>query len=175
MLPSRQLAWPAYLVAIALMAIPLVDAWTTLYPWSPGDARWRFGAVGLVSNALLIPMAGLLVAMLIAWFLEQRVMLRTIGVFGFFASAVCLVALAFFGLDAVQTRASVRLEMQTSFHVASITAAVKMALAGATFFACGLSAWRGSRGLVTRKSSGAAGGLFTLPTAPSTMKPGEPR
>lgn len=171
MLQSRQLAWPAYLVAVAMILVPLVDAWTTLYPWNFADARWRFGAVGLVSNAMMIPLAGLLVAFVTAWVREQRTLLRVIGGFGFVASVVCAAALVSFALDALQTRAQVRPEMRLSFNVASITAALKTLLSGATFLAFGLSGWRAGKVTdASRKSSGAAGGLYTPPTAPSTMR-----
>jgi hypothetical protein len=174
MLQSRLLAWPAYLVAAAMILIPLADSWTTLYPWNFGAARWRFGAVGLISNALMLPLAGLLIVFVLAWLREQKVLLRVIGVFGFVGAALCLLALASFTLDALQTRAQVREEVRLSFNVASITAAVKTLLAGATLLAFGLSGWRGGKGVVVRKSNGAAGGLFTLPTAPSAVGTGEP-
>lgn len=169
MLNSRNLSLPAYLVAIAMILIPLADSFTTLFPWNVGDSRWRFGAVGLISNALMIPLAGLLVAVTVAWFREQRFVLRAIGVLGFLGALLCVLALVSFALDALQTRAQVRSEMRLSFDVASITAAVKMVLAGATLTAFGLAGWRSSRES-SRKSSGAEGGLYTLPTAPSTMK-----
>lgn len=169
MLNSRFLAWPAYLVSVAMMLIPLADAWTTLYPWNPGDARWRFGAVGLVSNALMIPLAGLLVAFTMAWLREQRIVMRVISILGFLGVLLCAIALGSFALDALQTRSQVRPEMRLSFNVASVTAAIKMLLSGATLAAFGLAGWGASR-VSPRKSSGAEGGLFTLPTAPSTMK-----
>jgi hypothetical protein len=172
-LNSKHVTLPAYLVAVSMIFIPLADTWTTLFPWNVGDARWRFGAVGLISNALMIPLAGLLVAFTVAWVREQRAVMRGVALIGFFGATLCLLALVSFALDALQTRAQVRAEMRLSFNVASITAAIKTLLAGATFAAFGLSGWRASRTRAT-KSNGAAGGLFTLPTAPSTMKSGEP-
>jgi hypothetical protein len=62
--------------------------------------------------------------------------------------------------------------MRLSFAVASLTAAFKTLLAGVTLFAFGLSGWKASRA-GGQKSNSAAGGLFALPTAPSTMKTGE--
>lgn len=170
---SRYLAWPAYLVAIAMLLIPMADSWTTLFPWNLGDARWRFGAVGLISNALMIPLAGLLIAFTVAWAREQRRVMRIIGVVGFVGALLCILALGSFALDSLQTRSQVRDEMRLSFTVASITAALKTLLGGATFLAFGLSGWRAARHSGTRTSNSAAGGLFTLPTAPSTMKSGE--
>ena len=173
MLNSRYLSLPAYLVAIAMILIPLTDSFTTLFPWNVGDSRWRFGAVGLISNALMIPLAGLLIAFTVASIREQRAVLRTIGVVGFIGALLCLLALVSFALDSLQTRSQVRPEMQASFAIASITAGIKTLLAGATLFAFGISGWKASRS-TSRKSNSAAGELFALPTAPPTMKSREP-
>jgi hypothetical protein len=55
-----------------------------------------------------------------------------------------------------------------------MTTTLGTALAAATFLAFGISGWRMSRNDRSSKSSGAAGGLHAHPTAPSTMKSGEP-
>ena len=170
MLQSKYLAWPAYLVAVAMMLIPMADAWTTLFPWHLGQARWRFAAVGLISNALMIPLAGILIAFAVAAARRQRLLLRVIGIGGFAAAILCGLALVSFVLDALQTRAGVNPDVLLSFHVASVTAALKTALAAATFLAFGFSGWNASRQYGALKSSGAAGELYALPTAPTNMK-----
>jgi hypothetical protein len=143
MITSRQIAWPAYLVSASMIAIPIVDAATTLYPWHPSDARWRFGAVGMMSNALLIPTAGLLVALVTSLVLNHTTLRRTISIIGFIAAGLCVVALGMFALDSIQTRAAVRPEMRLSFNVASLTAAAKTLLAGITYLGFGMAASRG--------------------------------
>jgi hypothetical protein len=131
------------LLSAALILIPLVDAFTTLYPWNVGDARWRFGAVGLVSNAVLLPLLGLLLAYITALWFNQRTMRRVIGVLSFVGAGIALLAIVMFGLDAVQTRASVRDELHLSFAVASVTAALKTLIAAATLLGLGVAARRG--------------------------------
>lgn len=143
--PLRRLATPAYLVCLALFLLPLVDVMTTLFPWQFAEARWRFGAVGLVSNALVLPMAALLIALAAATIAEQPRMRVAVGIVGAVATALCVLALVLFGLDAVQTRAQVRTEMRTSFHVASITAAVKTLFAAVTFGFLSVAALKGRR------------------------------
>ncbi len=170
---SRYVAWPAYLVSLAIIVIPIVDALVSLFPWRFGNSPWRFGAVGLISNALLLPVVGLLVLFVVGWIREQRGLTRAIGIFGFVASALCVIAQVAFVLDSLQTRAQVSAEMRLSFNVASITAALKTLLAGVTFFVFGIAGWRLSKTFTGGKSSGAAGEFFTLPTAPSSAKRGE--
>jgi hypothetical protein len=146
MTEPRQIAFPTYVVAIAMIAIPLADVFTSLFPWRFLEPRWRFGAVGLISNSLLIPMLGLLVAYLTATVLNHRLTRRIIGGVSFAGLAICLLTLIMFALDALQTRAGVRPEMRLSFTVASAAAALKTIFAAVTFMAIGISAFRGSRG-----------------------------
>src|SRR5258705_528621 len=97
----------------------------SLYPWRPSDAHWRFGAVGMLSNALLIPTAGLLVALATALVLNHTMLQRAIGVVGLVVAGLCVVALAMFALDSIQTRAAVPPEMRLSFNLAALTPAGK--------------------------------------------------
>ena len=153
MLPFKRLAVPAYLVCLALVLLPLVDVMTTLFPWQFAEARWRFGAVGLISNALLLPMAGLLVALAMATATENRAMRLTVGIVSAAAATVSVLALALFGLDAVQTSAVVRPEMRTSFIVASTTAAGKTLIATVTFTFLALAALKGRKSAATQSSA----------------------
>ena len=174
MIESRQIAWPAYLVAIAIVVIPLADVATSLYPWRFLEARWRFGAVGLVSNSLLIPMLGVLIAYVTAVILDHRTTRRIIGGVSFAAMALCLVALVMFGLDAVQTRAGVRPEMQLSFGVASAAAAIKTIFATVTFLAIGVAAFRGSRDKAARMKSPDTPLFSVDPAAIKSARPSGP-
>lgn len=145
MIDSRQLAGPAYLTSAALIILPLVDSSTSLYPWNVGDPRWRFGALGLYSNALILPILGVLIAHVTAASLRHPIVRRVIGVGAAVAGALLVGSLAIFALDALQTRASVRPEMSVSFTVASITAAGKITLAAVTLLVTGISGLRALR------------------------------
>ena len=59
----RFLGFSAYLVATTLIVVPFFDAAMSLWPWQPDSAQWRFGAIGLASNALMLPCAGMLIAL----------------------------------------------------------------------------------------------------------------
>ena len=58
----RSLAPGAYVVAFLLFFIPFFDASLSLAPWNLASSQWRFGAFGLLSNALMLPAAGTLIA-----------------------------------------------------------------------------------------------------------------
>jgi hypothetical protein len=164
MIESRQLAWPAYLVSLGMIFLPLSDVATSLYPWRFMDARWRFGAVGLVSNALLIPVVGLFLALVMSTLLDHRVLRRTIGILCGLGAVICLVAAGLFGLDALQTRANVPPQMHASFTVATLAAAFKTLLAIATLAALSVAALR-RRSNVEVKQRGVP--LFSVETAPA--------
>ena len=96
----RYLALPAYLAAAALILIPFTDAALSLYPWRPGVAQWRFGAVGLMSNAFMIPTAGLLIMLTTALVLGHWRTLRVLGLVCGVAALFTGMSIGLFGLDA---------------------------------------------------------------------------
>ena len=130
----RQLAPAAYLVAALLVFIPLFDAATSLYPFNMMSSQWRFGAFGLMSNALMLPATGTLIAVAAAVAFMQPKMLRFLGIASWVVVVLIVVSMALFALDAVQSRRLIRPDMQLSYMVASATALVKLFL-GAVGFA----------------------------------------
>lgn len=129
----HKLAAPAYFVAILLVFIPVFDALMSVAPFHPGSAQWRFAAVGLLSNALMIPCVGFLLAVVTAVTLDNLAAKRAIRVISWTMVPVLATAISFFALDAMQTRASVRAQLQLSFLVASVTAIGKLLLGVVAF------------------------------------------
>ncbi len=137
----RQLAPGAYLVAFLLIFIPLFDASLSLAPWHLGSSQWRFGAFGLLSNALMLPAAGALIAVATAIAASQVRMVKVLAILCWFVVAVLVVSTALFSLDAMQSRRMIRPEMALSYYVASATAMGKLVLGIVSF----LFLARGSR------------------------------
>ena len=138
----RAIALPAYIVGLSLIVIPLFDALAQLWPFNPGNAAWRFGAVGLLSNAFIVPAAGLLVMLGTAVVLDQKNVLRALGWVSAIGAVLIAPIIVLFALDAVQTRAGVRPEIKLSFLVASFTAVGKLILGMVTLFAFAIAARR---------------------------------
>ena len=126
--PSRLLAAPAYFVALLLIGIPVFDAMMSVAPFHIGVAQWRFAAVGLLSNALMIPAVGFLIAVVTSVTLDHPGAKQTIRVVSWVMVPVLVAAIGFFALDSMQTRAGVRPEMQLSVLGASVTAVCKLLL-----------------------------------------------
>jgi hypothetical protein len=125
----RRLAGPAYLVACTLIFIPLFDATMQLWPLNPGSTQWRFGALGLLSNAFLIPAVGLLIVLVTGRTFGHVSLLRVTGWLCAAAAVVATLLLLLFAMDALETRTAVTAAARLSFVVASFTAAGKMLLA----------------------------------------------
>jgi hypothetical protein len=134
------------MVAFMLVAIPLFDATMSVFPFQLSNEQWRFGAIGLLSNAFMIPAIGLLIALATAMAFGHTRFLRVLGGICAIGSVAVVLLLLLFGLDAVQARLNVRPQAKLSFVVASFTAVAKMVLAVITLVAIG------GAGLKTQRS-----------------------
>lgn len=128
MAQNRQIALPAYLVALAFLLIPPFDAFMQVLPFRIHDPKWRFGFFGLQSNALMLPMAGLLIAFMATVVFEHRALQKVLGVLSTVAAVVLIVLMGIFALDALQVRPEVKPAAQLAFKVASLTAVLKSGL-----------------------------------------------
>lgn len=129
----RQLAPGAYLVAFLLFFIPFFDATLSLAPLHVASSQWRFGAFGLLSNALMLPAAGMLIAIATAVAAGQARMRKVLGILCWVLVAVLIMSTLLFALDAMQSRRMIRPEMALSYYVASATALGKLVLGLVSF------------------------------------------
>ena len=124
-----KLAPVMYFVAIVLVVIPVFDAATSVWPFHIANAQWRFAIVGLLSNALLLPMIGAVMAVTIAVVQEHERTQKYLGIASWVLAALMIVTLVTFGLDTLQSKAAIRPEMLTSYYAATSTAMIKLAVA----------------------------------------------
>lgn len=119
---NKPLQSAGYFLALLLIIIPLYDATTSVWPPHLGDERWRFGAVGALSNLTLVPLLGLFIALAIAVLADHRRTRRFIGWLCAILAVVIAVLAALFMLDYFQTRTIVRPQFQHQMSVATMTA-----------------------------------------------------
>ena len=129
----RQLSAAAYLVAAVLVVFPLFDSGLSLSPWNVGSAQWRFGAIGMLSNTLMIVALGAFIAVATAVSLNQERARRVLGLASWLLAVLLLIGIAAFALDAVQARPQIRADMMFSYQLASLTAEVKLLLGALSF------------------------------------------
>ncbi len=145
MAQTKQLAAPTYLVGFALLLIPPIDTMMQLIPLRLQDPRWRFGWFGLISNSLMLALAGLLVVFVAANVFEHRRLQRVLGIIAAVAAVLFLIALGMFALDTLQLRKEIAPKGQLAYKVASLTAAIKGLLGIATLSAFGVASFRGPK------------------------------
>jgi hypothetical protein len=138
----RYLATAGYLVAFALLLIPILDAIFGVVPIRLGDLRWRFTAFGLVSNVAMTSLTGLLLAFFLSAFLQHRLLQRILGGLALFGAVIAAGAVVLFVLDAIQLYRDVRTDAQGAFRIASARAAIKMTLACVTLVFFAIAAYR---------------------------------
>ena len=141
----RPLALPTYLVGFALAIIPPFDALMQVPPLRAGDPRWRFGAFGLLSNAMMIPLTGLLIIFIASTVFEHRRFQRVLGVLTLAFALAILGGLGLFLLDALQVRKDVNPAAALAFKVAFGTASLKATFGMITLAVFGIAAFRGPK------------------------------
>lgn len=159
---AKWLAAPAYLVAMLVFVLPLLDTFASLAPLRLTDVGWRYGAAGLFSRSLLLPFVGLLVAFATAVLLEHRWMQRVVAVLALLASLLLMGGIVLFVLDALQLRAQVRLDGRRNFDLLSILAVFKHLLYLVTSVILGVSAWKAGSGIVAVRDAKRQGPIFTI-------------
>ena len=154
--PVRQFAAPCYVAATSLIVFPVFDQLMQLVSTVKlHDARWRFGAAGLMSNLLVLPVVGLVMLFVTAAVCEHRVFQRILSVLCAL-SAVGLIAVAgLLALDAIQVRSLMRPEVMSSWAVATLTALLKLGVATLTLSWLAIAGFRGSKAApqATRRSA----------------------
>ena len=149
----RQLAPAAYLVAAALVIFPLLDSAMSLMPWKAGSTQWRFGAIGLISNTLMIVCLGALIAVGMSVLANHEAGRRVLGKISWTLAVLLLIGIVAFAMDAVQARRQIRADLLSSYQLASIMAEVKLLTAVLSFAMLG----RAARMQRVTRSEGAAG------------------
>lgn len=142
----RSLALPLYLLALVMCVVPMVDLLASLRPYQLGSAHWRYGAIGLLGNALMLPLAGLVIATCTAVLLEHTRTRRVLAYLSLAGAAVLLGTMGDFTLDALQIRTSLPGEVMTRFAFASALSLLKQALGLALLASIGVGQLRALRG-----------------------------
>ncbi len=151
--PLRARPWlfGLYLLALVLLAQPLIETAAATWPLRPGLVGWRFAFTGIFYTMLPTTMVALLIAAGAAFLLGHRGVLRTVAVLTVILGAIVVLLTVSFGLDALQMRKLVRQEAKSGFDAASLKAVLTAAFAVIACVTLSVGGFRASR-----KPAGAA-------------------
>jgi hypothetical protein len=130
---NRNLARAGYVVGFALVLIPMFDAGTSVLPLRFAEPRWRYGSIGLLSNSLLIPMAGALVVFAVAQASNHIRTLRVLGAIASLSCILCIGAIGTFTLDAIQSQRDINPALRLPYVVGTTTAFAKLLIGAIAF------------------------------------------
>ena len=148
---NKHLARAGYLLSALLIIVPLFDTTMQVWPLRLGDERWRFGAVGQLSNLLLIPLLGLLLIIAIATFRDSRRVKRVIGAICAILAVVLAILSVLFILDYFQARTIITPKFQHAIAVATTTAMLKNVLSIVTLALLSRAGFAGPKTTVVKK------------------------
>lgn len=118
-----------YLLALVLLAQPLIETAAATWPLRPGLVGWRFAFTGIFYTMLPTTLVALLIGAGTAWLLGHRAVLRTVAVLCVVLGGIIVLLTVSFGLDALQMRKLVRAEAKSGFDAASLKAVLTAGLA----------------------------------------------
>ena len=129
------------LLIVGAVSEPLLQIW----PLRPGELRWRFGAVGLMTGAVLGVMFGLVWVMAVAAMLDHRKTLRATSVVCMAMALVLTLVAAAFSLDFLQVRNSVNPNFRGALDLTVLRAMAVLGLSIPAAVGLGIGGWRSSR------------------------------
>src|SRR5688500_9584438 len=94
-------------VALLLIASPLADLIAALLPMRLGEASWRFGAYGLLTNALVTPIVGLAIIEVVSGLQQRQKTTAAVAAICAFLALILVAGFALFVLDYLQLRTAV--------------------------------------------------------------------
>lgn len=139
----RSFAWTAYLVATLLVLIPPANVMVQLPAAQWGNVSWRFGFLGLMAGAMLLPILGAFLWMVTARLLDQRRMSRIVGAGTAVVALLLTAMLVLFVFDAIQVRSQINPEMVTGFDAQVIRTVLGQILSIGTLVLLSATSFRG--------------------------------
>ncbi|HSJ23940.1 MAG TPA: hypothetical protein VK929_04585 [Longimicrobiales bacterium] len=142
---SRFLTSAGYGLAVLLIVLPALEPVVTLLPPQPGQIAWRLQVFGVLSQSLLLPLAGGVVAVVTAFLLGHRKAMRGLAAGAFLGTLLLIAAAVLFVLDLVQYQGAVPDGLTDYYRAAGVLYLSAFLLAAGFLAWIGAGAWRVSR------------------------------
>jgi small-conductance mechanosensitive channel len=130
-----------------MVVIPLLDFATSILPYLPGSARWRFASASLFSGFLLTPLLGIALALMVASILQHRGVLRLVTLTSLLSGVVLIALTGLLALDIIELRASAEAEVRQAIVMSGFRGVVKNVVIGFTCFVVALYSRRAAGGI----------------------------
>ena len=104
-----------FVVALLMIAVPLVQSLTQIWPLQLSNIQWRFGAANALSSILLLPFLGLSLLLVMARGLERTALARAVGAASALFTLGLLPCIAVFVLDAQELKTIMSTQMSAQF------------------------------------------------------------
>lgn len=160
---ARPLAWCLHALGLLLCIAPLLDLAAGVGSINPGEVPWRFGALGLLSGALVLPMVGLGLLLTASVLLDQPGLTRVIGGLAALGLLVILAVIVIFALDALQVRAQIRQEAKRPFDLATVKALATYALESLVALTLAIQSFKLARSASAQKGARKAASPLVVP------------
>lgn len=117
---GRRLLSVGYGIGFLLIALPLLEWVLTVWPLRPSTTVWRFGSVGLLSQALIQPIVGCALIAVTAFGLSHRALLKVLAGLYLIGAVAILGAVGVFALDSIEVRSLAQDQVQTQVEVTGL-------------------------------------------------------
>jgi len=133
------------MVAALLVFYGYLDYVLNIWPLKLGDARWRFGAVGVMTNYLGLIMLGAVLWLWFQFLSGNRLHVRLVAVLCAIQTLVLLGLMAGFPLDFLQIRGDVQQADDWNFKAAAARTGVKLLCSAVAFIWITVAGFKNSR------------------------------
>lgn len=125
----KPLTTPLLFLAVLLIAMPLLGLVGSLWPAGLGSAQLRFGAIDLLSTALLRPLIGSFILVAVATQGEKTGLLGALWVLNGLAASVLFLALVVLLMDFLELRSQIPAGSRTALDLVAVRAGLCLGLA----------------------------------------------
>jgi hypothetical protein len=167
MLKTRAYLLAACVLLFFMGIVPLAEAFLSTLPGNIGNVAWRYGAVGVITEALALPLTALVFSAGLALAMDWRIPMRLLALLAALGSLISIVLLPLFVLDALQLRGAVRLELRRPFDMAAVLAAFRISVAAVLGWMVAWGGWRSAARSTRHRQAASA------PVLAGTRRPGD--
>lgn len=134
-----------YAMGTLLVLSSVLDPAIRTFPFQPQVLTWRFGAVGLFSDATVGVLFGGMWLLATAAFLDNRRTARVLSAFAVLFGLALAAVIVVFSLDALQIRAGAAPGFKPALDASVIKALTTMGLTAMVSLIAGTAGWRATK------------------------------